>query len=56
MKNVTVEAAHNIVVLKDGSECRHTTLNLRRIAGVIGRRERGDFPFLPASTLTPFST
>ena len=56
MKNVTVEAAQSITALKDGSVCIHTAFNLQRIAGVIGRRERGAFPFLPASILIPFNT
>ena len=34
-KKVTVEAAHNIIELKEDSECTDTVLNLRRIAGVI---------------------
>lgn len=55
-KKVTVETAHSIKELGEGSGCSHTTFNFQRIASSIGKRLQGAFPFFPASTLTPFKT
>ena len=56
VKNVVVDAAHNIRSSAECSLLSHTPLSLRRIIGVIGRRKRDGFPCVPASILTPFKT
>ena len=55
-KNVTKEAAHSIIELKDWSLSSQLCRIFLRIIGVIGNRALGAFPSFPRSTLTPLRT